>query len=43
MGYSKATKALLDSAKLYGLGWKAKYTLPEGIKRAIWILPHWDD
>jgi nucleoside-diphosphate-sugar epimerase len=37
-GYSKATKALLDSAKLRELGWKAKYTLSEGIRRTIHIL-----
>jgi nucleoside-diphosphate-sugar epimerase len=37
-GYSKATKALLNSAKLRELGWKAKYTLPEGIRRTIRIL-----
>jgi nucleoside-diphosphate-sugar epimerase len=37
-GYSKATKALLDSAKLRELGWKAKYTLSEGIRRTILIL-----
>jgi nucleoside-diphosphate-sugar epimerase len=34
-GYSKATKALLNSAKLRELGWKAKYTLCEGIRRTI--------
>jgi nucleoside-diphosphate-sugar epimerase len=37
-GYSKATKALMDSAKLRELGWEAEYTLPEGIKRTIRIL-----
>jgi nucleoside-diphosphate-sugar epimerase len=37
-GYSKAMKALLDSTKLQMLGWKAKYTLPDGIRRTIQIL-----
>jgi nucleoside-diphosphate-sugar epimerase len=37
-GYSNATKALLDSTKLSELGWKAKYSLSEGIRRTIQIL-----
>jgi nucleoside-diphosphate-sugar epimerase len=37
-GYSRATKALLNSAKLRELGWEAKYALPEGIRRTIQIL-----
>jgi nucleoside-diphosphate-sugar epimerase len=37
-GYSKATKALLNSAKLRKLGWKAKYPLSEGVRRTIQIL-----
>jgi nucleoside-diphosphate-sugar epimerase len=37
-GFSKATKALLDSSKLQKLEWKAKYALPDGIKRTIQIL-----
>jgi nucleoside-diphosphate-sugar epimerase len=37
-GYSKAIKALLDSTKLQELGWKANYTLPDGIRRTIQIL-----
>ncbi len=37
-GYSKATKAVLDSSKLQKLGWKAQYSISEGIKRTIKIL-----
>ncbi len=37
-GYSKATKALLDSRKLEGLGWKADVNLNEGISYIIDIL-----
>ena len=37
-GYSKATKALLDSSKLRELGWKSKYSIKEGIIRTIRIL-----
>lgn len=37
-GYSKATKAVLDSTKLQQLGWKACYNIAEGIKRTITIL-----
>lgn len=37
-GYSKATKALLDSSKLQGLGWKPKYSIKEGIIRTVEIL-----
>jgi nucleoside-diphosphate-sugar epimerase len=37
-GYSKATKARLDSSKLKALGWSAKYDIYEGIKRTIDIL-----
>lgn len=37
-GYSKATKARLDSAKLQGLGWKAQYDIKAGITRTIDIL-----
>lgn len=37
-GYSKATKARLDSTKLQQLGWKANYTIEEGIQRTIDIL-----
>lgn len=37
-GFSKATKARLESAKLQGLGWKAQYTIREGIARTMTIL-----
>jgi nucleoside-diphosphate-sugar epimerase len=37
-GYSKATKALLDSSKLMELGWEAKYPIKDGIKRTLDIL-----
>lgn len=37
-GYSKATKARLDSLKLRGLGWAAKYDIRQGVHRTIDIL-----
>lgn len=37
-GYSKATKARLESAKLQKLGWKARYDIRSGIGRTIDIL-----
>jgi len=37
-GYSKATKAVMDSNKLQALGWKAAYTMREGLERTIEIL-----
>ncbi len=37
-GYSKATKARLDSRKLEKLGWKAKFDIKTGIKRTLDIL-----
>lgn len=37
-GYSKATKARLDSKKLQGLGWVADYDIETGIKRTMDIL-----
>lgn len=37
-GYSKATKAVLDSTKLNALGWKAKYDIKSGLERSIIIL-----
>lgn len=37
-GYSKATKAVLDSEKLKSLGWKAEYSMKEGLERTINIL-----
>lgn len=37
-GYSKATKAILDSSKLKGLGWSAKYDMKDGLIRTIEVL-----
>jgi nucleoside-diphosphate-sugar epimerase len=37
-GYSKSTKALLDSSKLNKLGWEPKYSIENGIIRTIDIL-----
>ncbi len=37
-GYSKATKAILDSAKLKKIGWSAKYDMKEGLIRTIEVL-----
>ncbi len=37
-GYSKATKARLDSRKLQTLGWTARYDIREGLERTIEIL-----
>lgn len=37
-GYSKATKARLESKKLQITGWSAKYSIECGIERTIRIL-----
>lgn len=37
-GYSKATKALMNSSKLQALGWKAQYNIKDGLERTIEIL-----
>ncbi|OOM80321.1 NAD-dependent epimerase/dehydratase family protein [Clostridium sp. BL-8] len=37
-GYSKATKAVLNSGKLQKIGWKAKYSIKQGIERTIDLL-----
>lgn len=37
-GYSKATKARLDSEKIKKLGWTAHYPISEGIQRTIKVL-----
>lgn len=37
-GYSKATKAILDSQKLQSLGWKSKYDIESGLRRTVDIL-----
>jgi len=34
-GYSKATKAILNSEKLQALGWEAKYGIENGLKRTM--------
>ena len=41
-GYSTATKARLDSAKISRLGWKARYDIKAGIDRTIDILRECD-
>lgn len=41
-GYSTATKARLDSAKIQTLGWQAKYDIKGGIYRTIDILSECD-
>ena len=42
-GYSKATKARLDSSKLQALGWKAKYDIASGMERTMRILQSMDE
>lgn len=42
-GYSKATKARLDNSKLQQLGWKAKYSISDGVKRTISVLKSMSD
>lgn len=37
-GFSKATKALLDSRKLQSLGWRAKFVIKKGLEHTIRIL-----
>lgn len=34
-GYSKATKALLDTTKITNLGWHSQYPIQDGIKRTL--------
>lgn len=38
IGFSKATKAILDNSKLKDLGWEAKYNIENGLARTIAIL-----
>lgn len=38
IGYSTATKARLDGARLYALGWRMKYDIVSGIERTMRIL-----
>ena len=42
-GYSKATKARLDSTKLQGLGWKAQFDMKTGLEHTIDILRAMED
>lgn len=37
-GYSKATKARLNSTKIQTLGWKSQYTISKGVARTIDVL-----
>lgn len=37
-GFSKATKAILDSTKLQNLGWKAQFPIEQGLEETISIL-----
>lgn len=37
-GYSKATRAVMESGKLKALGWNARYDMKEGITRTLAIL-----
>lgn len=37
-GYSKATKARLDSTKLQGLGWKAQFDMQTGLEHTVEVL-----
>lgn len=37
-GYSTATKALLNSEKLKNIGWKAQYSIQEGLVKTVSIL-----
>ena len=34
-GYSDITKAVMDTAKIQGLGWKAKYPVDKGVQRTV--------
>ena len=38
IGYSKATKALLDNSKMKSLGWEPHYCLTKGLRRTVEIL-----
>lgn len=37
-GFSKATKAVLDGTKIGKLGWRAVYSIPDGIRNTLQIL-----
>ena len=34
-GYSKATKAILESSKLMGLGWRSYWSIENGVERTL--------
>lgn len=34
-GYSKATKALMDTSKIEKLGWRSQYSIQEGVRRTL--------
>jgi nucleoside-diphosphate-sugar epimerase len=38
LGFSKATKARLDSSKLHQLGWSPRFSIREGLERTLHIL-----
>lgn len=42
LGFSKATKARMDSSKLKKIGWQARYDIRSGIKRTIDIIKESD-
>lgn len=42
-GYSKATKAILDTTKIEQLGWQSRYSIKEGIKKTLEIQGLQDD
>jgi len=37
-GYSKATKAMLDISKIYGIGWQSQYDMANGLQKTVDIL-----
>lgn len=37
-GYSKATVALMDASKANALGWRARYSIEEGVRRTLEML-----
>ena len=39
-GYSTATKAIMSHKKINELGWKARYTISDGINRTLYKLEH---
>jgi nucleoside-diphosphate-sugar epimerase len=39
-GYSVVSRALMDSSKIKSLGWRAQYSLDDGLNRTVSILRH---